>query len=214
MGSHSQSFLTKMRWSWKNLVTRRLDRDKLHTFWQNPTKSNQPQFYAEAVGRSEFLYSIIKNYTDIDSKILEIGCNVGRNLNYLYKRGYRKITGLEINKGALDVMKEKYIDLGRDGTFINKSMEEGLPLMQMNSYDLVFTMAVLEHLHKDSEYVFKDIAKITKQYLVTIEDEVGVSKRHFPRNYQAVFEPLGLKQIYEEVYEEEHVLKARLFTKS
>lgn len=92
-------------------------------------------------------------------------------------------------------------------------MEEGLPSMQINSYDLVFTMAVLEHLHKDSEYVFKDIARIAKQYLLTIEDESGISKRHFPRNYQAIFEPLGLKQIYEEIYEEEHVLTARLFIK-
>lgn len=214
MRTSSQPLLSKMRWHWKNLVTRRLDRDKLHIFWKNPTKSNQPQFYAGAVGRSEFLYSIIKNYSNIDSSVLEIGCNAGRNLNYLYQKGYRKITGLEINKGALDVMKETFPDLERDGKFINKSMEEGLPSMQINSYDLVFTMAVLEHLHKDSEYVFKDIARIAKQYLVTIEDESGISKRHFPRNYQAIFEPLGLKQIYEEVYEEEHVLTARLFSKS
>ncbi len=100
----------------------------------------------------------------------------------------------------------------------NSSIEDALPQMNSNRYGLVFTMAVLEHLHTDSERCFADIARITRDHLITIEDESKVSWRHFPRLYQRVFEPLGLQQIEATVCnEEEHGLSkvhvARVFRK-
>ena len=81
-------------------------------------------------------------------------------------------------------------------------------------------MAVPEYIHKDSEWVFAEMARITKNLLVTIEDERGSSWRHFPRNYRKVFERLGMKQtedlnchgvdglsaaFYARVFEKEHI---------
>ena len=56
-------------------------------------------------------------------------------------------------------------------------------------------MAVLEHIHDDSKWVFQEMARITKKYLICIEDEHGVSWRHFPRNHKEIFEVLGMKQV-------------------
>jgi len=58
-------------------------------------------------------------------------------------------------------------------------------------------MAVLEHIPTESEFIFGEMCRITRHLLITIEDEQGISWRHFPRNYQRVFESLGLKQIEE-----------------
>jgi hypothetical protein len=43
------------------------------------------------------------------------------------------------------------------------------------TFDLVFTMAVLEHIHTTSEWVFEEIVRITNRYVVTIEDERGTA---------------------------------------
>lgn len=42
----------------------------------------------------------------------------------------------------------------------------------------------------------------------SVEDEQGVSARHFPRNYKEIFEALGLRQV-----EENHCTGAGLSTK-
>jgi hypothetical protein len=58
-------------------------------------------------------------------------------------------------------------------------------------------MAVLEHLHPDSEWVFAEMVRVCQRLLITIEDEGGRSSHHTPRNYRTVFEGLGLEQIAE-----------------
>jgi hypothetical protein len=59
-------------------------------------------------------------------------------------------------------------------------------------------MAVLEHIHPDSEWLFGRLAQMAQKCLITIEDEVHATQRHCPRNYRNVFEPLGLKQVEEQ----------------
>ena len=58
----------------------------------------------------------------------------------------------------------------------------------------MFTMAALQHIHPDSEWVFPEIVRITDT-LITVEDEVATTWLCFSRNYKAIFEKLGMKQI-------------------
>lgn len=41
------------------------------------------------------------------------------------------------------------------------------------------------------------MVRISKTYLITIEDEKDIPWRHFPRCYKKVFESPGMKQIEE-----------------
>ena len=129
--------------------------------------------------------------------ILEIGCNVGRNLNYLFLAGFKKLVGIEINKKAIRLLKQSYPELARYAKIYNKPVEEVITGFKNGAFDIVFTMAVLQHIHPDSEFIFSEIARVTNRFLVTIEDERGISWRHFPRNYKRVFESLGLEQVEE-----------------
>lgn len=79
----------------------------------------------------------------------------------------------------------------------NVPIEEIIKELRDGEFDIVFTMAVLEHIHTDSEWIFSEMVRITKDFLITIEDERGISWRHFPRNYKNVFESLRMKQIEE-----------------
>ena len=175
-------------------------RQTLLKYWNNPPPedNNCPMDYYGPSGwfRSAHLSFYLANIPDLlkEAKILEIGSGVGRNLAVLKFAGYENLTGVELSQASIDTMRDLMPILNFTPVHQGPA-EEVLYSMAPDSFDLVFTMAVLEHLPPESEHVFEQIVKITKTYLLTIEDEVCVSSRHFPRNYKRVFEPLGLKEI-------------------
>ncbi|MGP4077638.1 class I SAM-dependent methyltransferase [Halobacillus sp. K22] len=171
---------------------------EIHEYWSTGTSGgNSPQSYVPHVQRSKVLADYVNKYMEKNGEVLEIGCNVGRNLNYLYEQGFHNLTGIEISEKAIDEMKKTYPSLIDNSTIINSPVENIIKTLPSNDYDLVFTMAVLEHIHPDSEWIFSDIARITGGYLITVEAEKAENWRLFPRNYKTIFEKIGLKQIKE-----------------
>ncbi len=169
-------------------------KDEIHRYWKAPDDgSNQPEDYLDPKGgkaRSEFLLSLIE--LPRDASILEVGCNVGRNLNHLHEAGYTDLTGIELSEHAVKILRREFPHLAdiRVG-----AAEEILPTL--DQFDLVFTMAVLVHIHPESEQaVFGELARIAKK-LIVIEDERSDTWRHFRRQYRLIFEGLGMKQIHE-----------------
>ena len=158
-------------------------------YWVNPTPENLPHTYIEDNGRSNMLVDIVKNKIafETDRTILELGCNVGRNLSSLEIVGYTNLAGVDVNEKALDMVKA-------NACLMLGPIEKILPRI-LQPYGLVFTMAVLQHIPPENDEVFKHIARLGKN-LLTIEDESCSSSRHFPRNYKIVFEKLGLRQMH------------------
>ncbi len=107
------------------------------------------------------------------------------------------MTGIEISEKAITALKKMYPVLDQNAKIIHSSIENIIKELPSDHYDMVFTMAVLEHIHPDSEWIFEDIAKITKTYLITIEAEKSKHWRLFPRNHKNIFEKFGLKQLEE-----------------
>lgn len=183
----------------KRFRNKKLSHKGVLEYWKNCTDScNSPERYAknELEPRSELVYKLINRISrDKDLKILEVGCNVGRNLNYLFTRGYLYLTGIELSYNALEIGKLNYPLLFANCRFIPHSIEN--VTRDLDKFDIIFTLATLEHIHKKvSKKVFDSIAKHTK-YIITIEDEKTNSPRHFPRNYKKIFERRGFKQISE-----------------
>ncbi len=58
-------------------------------------------------------------------------------------------------------------------------------------------MAVLEHIHYKSNWIFNEMIRISK-YILTIEDELSISDRHFPRNYKKIFSNNMTQIFYED----------------
>ncbi len=168
----------------------------LHDYWKNPNDGNDPYNYVNGQIRTDFLFGVLCNLTSIkkSDSIMEIGCNVGRNLNKLHKSGYINLYGIEISSKALTVMKEVFPDLYDTSEIKNESIENAIVKLQPKSIDWIFTMACLEHVHYDSDWVFEKIASTSSKGIVTIEDEYRITIRHFPRNYQDVFNKFGFTQ--------------------
>jgi hypothetical protein len=96
------------------------------------------------------------------------------------------------------VLRARYPELGAAATLVNAPVEEAIRELPDRSVDITFTMAVLEHLHPESEWVFDEMIRLTGSTIVTIEDEHGVSRHHTPRDYRAVFEGRGVRQVAHE----------------
>lgn len=173
-------------------------RKDLLKYWLNPNDRNDPENYLEPSGwlRSVQLYELLRDIAPPESnpKILELGCNVGRNLMLLRFGGYQSLTGIELNENAVTIMRRTFQDANKINIQIGE-IEKRIYDLKTESFDIIFTMAVLQHLPPESEHIFKQIIRVMRGYLVTIEDEGQVSWRHFPRRYDRVFVKLGLKQI-------------------
>ena len=174
------------------------NRNKLHQYWKSPWDgANLPQNYLMGEARSKFLVNLIKKYAKPDSRILEIGCNVGRNLNYLFRNDFKNLSGIEISDIAVKQLIESYPEMAKIINIYNFPVEKIIKKLRDGKFDIVFTMAVLEHIHVDSEWIFPEIVRITKGFLITIEDERGISWGRFPRNYKKIFQSFGMRQIEE-----------------
>ena len=173
-------------------------REELHAHWRDPDGLNRPADYLEPTARSQFLLGFVEPYLTPGARILEIGCNVGRNLAHLFEAGHRDLTGIEINTAALALLRESFPELGQTATLIGAPVEDVIRDLPDASFDMVFAMAVLEHIHPDSEWIFGEMVRISRSVVVTIEDEHGTSRHHVPRDYRAVFEGHGMRQLAEQ----------------
>ena len=105
--------------------------------------------------------------------------------------------GVEISEDAVDLMKHTYPEMAKQIEIYNNPVEDVIENFEDDAFDVVFTMAVLMHIHPGSRFIFPEMVRITSKYLITIEGEKGASWRAFPRNYKQIFESLGMKQVYQ-----------------
>lgn len=106
-----------------------------------------------------------KFFKDVDkgSRILELGCNVGLNLGMLQKLGFTNLYGVELNKKALEIAKERNPKV----VFANSSIEDYEP---NEKYDLVYTAGVLIHIHPSAlESIIRKIVNLTNRYVFGFE---------------------------------------------
>jgi len=156
------------------------------------------QYYPTAINwssRSQTIINILSPLITKQDSILEIGCNTGRNLNHLWQAGYKNIRGMEISEHAVKRLPIEYpclamvpIDIGPAELSIHKH--------NSNSVDVIFTMAVLEQLHPNSVFLFKEIARVARKYVLAIEPRQGKSSHmQYPWDIKSEFTAAGLTYI-------------------
>ncbi len=175
----------------RRIFRRVMDRPAvLHEFWrQNAPPGNVPADYVRAVGRSKALLELLADLPT-GARVLEVGCNVGRNLAHLHQAGY-VVEGIEINSSAVALLRHTYPQLA-DVTVHVGPAEDLLQQVPDNSFDLVFTMAVIEHIHPDSSVVFDRMAGIAPQVLA-IEPPGSVTHRQYPHHIPTIFGERGMR---------------------
>jgi SAM-dependent methyltransferase len=191
--------LRKARFRVRRALHKPLDRETLRRYWLDPPDAgNSPGAYlAEGEERSRYLVELLGRHARPNGSVLELGCNAGRNLNALYRAGWTDLTAIELSENALAALRKTFPDVAAESRLLAGALEDRLPELADNEFDVVFSMAVLEHVHYDSDWVLADAVRVCRGRLVTIENEQDVSDRTFPRDYRRSFESLGAIQIAE-----------------
>jgi SAM-dependent methyltransferase len=183
--------------------------------WKERSGEFSPEYYAEIGANevSETLAEVFDHYVGEDAAILELGCSSGRHLEQLRQRGYTNLTGVDINDESFEVMAEYFPALAETGTFRTGAIEDVLPEMADDAFDVVYSVETLQHVHPDDEWVFEEVVRVTSDLLITAENEGNSPTRgrsdstvscvhdEFPlfhRDWKEIFSALGLAQLIEE----------------
>jgi len=138
-------------------------------------------------GRREILNSYLNRLKiNKNSKIFEIGCGTGSNLNMLSKHG--NVTAMEPSDVAVYHLKKKNIE---NIQFFKGSCPEDLS--DSKKYDLICMFDVLEHISGDKEAVLKSLSMLNKngrlfitvpayQWLWSTHDENLMHKRRYTKD--------------------------------
>ena len=150
-----------------------MDSHEVRRQWAERAGEFSPEYYAYYGPNetSESIRRILDRFVDRDAAVLELGCSSGRHLAHLQEGGFENLAGVEVNEDAFDVMGETYPDLAARGTFYHDAIEDVVGDFEDDRFDAVYSVETLQHLHPDAEWVFAELARITDQILVTIENE-------------------------------------------
>lgn len=157
-------------------------------------------FYKKTTGHTKSeIFQNFFSFIEKDLKILELGCNIGINLEILKKIGFKNLYGLEINKKAIEIAKNRQPDI----QFFNGSIEEFD--FHDQKFDLVYTAGVLIHINPNSvEEIIKKIISLTNKYIFGFEyfsdDLVEIQYRDnanycWKQNFPLLFKRLDSKLI-------------------
>ena len=193
----------------------RMDPEDVRRDWAERDGKYSPSYYADIGPNevSETIAGVLAHYVDEDAAILELGCGSGRHLAHLRERGYGNLAGVDINESAFEVMAEAYPGLAETGTFTAGALEDVLPEIPDDEFDVVYSVETLQHVHPEEAWVFEAVARIAGELLITAENEGNGPDRgrgdavvsrvdgEFPlyhRDWKAVFADLGFAQLIRE----------------
>lgn len=154
---------------------------------------DEPLYLDDAAPRREYIAGQIAKYAAPDSSVLEIGCNAGSNLVALQRRGFSRLFGIDISERAI-LQAKKRVNMVAFHGHLSDWIDE---MKAAGPFDLVFSLAVLMHIHPDDEAVLARIPELVERFLITCEWERTNGKYITQRNYGKVFGG-RLKQIHHE----------------
>lgn len=141
--------------------------------------------YAVDRPQAEFLFSEISDRIDLNSRIIDIGCNCGWYLMKLRSFGYTKLAGIDISAKAIEFGRAEF-SLDNVEMYIG-SFESKLPQLvsQKQNYDLVYSMGATIELVHPSFDIIKYMCKLSSKYIILFIQEWAHST---PRMYEYEFQ--------------------------
>ncbi len=118
------------------------------------------------VSRTDMNYRFLNKIGDRarGSRILEVGCNVGLQLQFLQEMGFTDLWGIELSDYAVELAKTrtKHINIIRGNAFV-------LPFKD-KYFDLVFTSGLLIHIKPDKLYeIMGEICRCSRRWVWGME---------------------------------------------
>jgi len=192
-----------------------MDPEDTRQAWAERDGEFSPAYYAQ-IGPNEVTETIValcRQYLDDEASILEVGCGSGRHLAALHDAGFDDLAGIDLNDDAISVMREHYPATAETVSFRAGAIEDLVPELDDDTFDLVYSVETLQHVHPDDTWVFEDLVRVTDDLLLTAENEGNAPDRGrehgevshvddgvplYHRDWKRVFHELGLAQLVRE----------------
>jgi hypothetical protein len=113
---------------------------------------------------------------------------VGRHLDALYRRGFKNLHGIDVQKAALEHMKEVFPEMSAMAHIQQGSFQDCLPHVSNASLEVVFTHGATVELVPPSFPICRHLAWATSRAVVLMIDENGHS---YPRLWETEFRRVG-----------------------
>lgn len=166
-------------------------------YWrkQSLELTHGPQNYIHSSLKTEAFFEELLRHITLDHSFLEVGCNSGVNLNFLWQRGFRKLAGFDINEQAIhEVLPSVFPELAATGQIFSGDAIEVIKKFQSNSFDIVFAKGVLVHIPPEDHSLFVDMARVSKKFILIFEDENNPEL--YTHDFEHIFDSLGFEQVY------------------
>ncbi|WP_226010991.1 class I SAM-dependent methyltransferase [Halomicrobium salinisoli] len=152
-----------------------MDAPENRDLWAERRGAYSPDYYAHHGPNdvSEAVGDVLDDAVSREAPVLELGCSSGRHLAHLRERGFEDLHGIDVNGEAFDVMAEAYPDLAEAGTFVEGAFDDVLPDLPDDHFAAVYSVETLQHVHPDAAWAFDEIARVTDECLITVENEDG-----------------------------------------
>ncbi|MFC5973633.1 class I SAM-dependent methyltransferase [Halomarina salina] len=156
-----------------------MDPEENHRGWAERSGEFSPAYYAHIGPNevSETLSNVFDYYVDENAAVLEVGCSSGRHLAHLLDEGFENLTGIDLNDESFDVMADHYPRLAETGTFHTGAIESLVPEFPDDTFDVVYSVETLQHVHPDDDWVFEELLRVTGDLLITAENEGNSPQR-------------------------------------
>ncbi len=149
------------------------------------------------------------DFLDRKSYILEVGSNIGNQLNLLSDMGFENLYGIEINHYAINISKEVTLGLP---IHVIKASALDIPFKD-NFFDLVFTSGVLIHIDpKDIKKALSEIHRCSKHYIWGFEYFSDDYKEVKYRGRSNMLWKTDFKKLFLENFSDLTLKKEKLFT--
>lgn len=135
---------------------------------------------------------IIALVPERNASILDMGCNVGRHLDYLHRQGYRNLRGVDWSSAAIRDMATSYPEMHTAARLTNASFEDFLS-SNPEPVDLVYTRGATFELVHPSYPLVRQVCRIAKHYVVLVITEAGHA---YPRFWEYEFAREGFELIH------------------
>lgn len=151
--------------------------------------SVNPETYTRYDDSLPKLFQDVLPLLNPESAILDLGCNAGRSLNYLYQKGFHNLTGIEIGPHAVDLFAQQFSDTYKNSTIICGNAVDEISKIKTDSVDLVFAHSVLVNISSKHNHIFREMCRICRGYILSLENDG--SWKAFPRDFQHMFKQEG-----------------------
>tara|TARA_Y100000816_G_C25969151_1_gene505730 strand:+ start:215 stop:940 length:726 start_codon:yes stop_codon:yes gene_type:complete len=133
------------------------------------------------------IISVCKNK---DDSILDLGCNSGRHLNYLYNHGYKNLNGVDIMKSALDTFDKAFPNCSKVTNKKHDLFQNFLLNSSNSKYKMVYSVgATIELIHPSFD-IIHEMCRVASKYICLLVQE---NSQEYPRFYVHEFKKNNFK---------------------